>query len=62
MIVVSVAAVSALIARRSDFGLPRVAASVARSTARTMCGSINRPPLATALTAVAICSGVTLTW
>ena len=32
------------------------------TTARTTCGSISDPPLATELTAAAICSGVTPTW
>ncbi len=61
MIPVSVAAVSASIARRITVGLT-ASRCPSRTVARTTWGSISRPPLATALAAVAICSGVTLTW
>ena len=60
MIVVSVAAVSCAIARRRIFG-GVTCRTPSRTVARTTCGSISRPPFAMALTAAAICSGVTPT-
>ena len=56
---VSVAAVSGVIACRRAFGAIGWR-TPSRTSARTTCGSKIVPPLATALTAVAIWSGVTL--
>ncbi len=61
MIVVSVAAVSGLIVRRTALGGVRVR-TPSRTTLRNRRGSYSVPPLATELTAAAICSGVTPTW
>ena len=61
MICVSVAAVFAVIGRPTTLrGTGRRLPS--RITARTTRGWTSSPPLATALTAAAICSGVTPTW
>ena len=60
MIAVSAAAVSALIVRRTTFGCT-ANRRLSRYTARTTRGSTYSPPLATELTAAAICSGVTPT-
>ena len=61
MIVVSVAAVSGRMARRTAFGGTGVR-TPPLTVARTTCGSNNVPPLAITLAAAAICSGVTPIW
>ena len=60
MIEVSSAAVRAVIGRATSSG-STAARTPSRTVARTTRGWSSRPPLATALTAAAICSGVTPT-
>ena len=61
MIPVSVAAVAGETVRRSAFAGTGSRRPLVMN-ARTMRGSNNVPPLATELTAAAICSGVTPIW
>ena len=61
MMVVSCAATSALSTRRTTLR-GTTCRTPLRITARTRRGSSSSPPLATALKAAAICSGVTLIW